>query len=151
MKNIHVTCVGKLKEKFFTEAANEYIKRASKYCKITVTELPDTDAPDGVKRESDLILATFKQGEYRVLCDIGGELVSSEQFADCIDKAFVGGYGVVRFIIGGSCGVDDRVRAAADKRISFGRVTYPHRLMRVILLEQIYRGLSISAGLPYHK
>ena len=151
MKNIAVSCVGKLKEKYFSDAVAEYQKRLGRFCKLTVSELDDSPHPDAIKRESDSIEKTFAQGEYRILCDAGGELVSSEELAEIIDKAFVSGKNAVRFIIGGSCGVDNRIRKAADKRVSFGRVTYPHQLMRVILLEQIYRAMTITAGMPYHK
>lgn len=151
MKNVALTCVGKMKEKYFADAAAEYVKRLGKFCKAETDERPDFASPDAVKRESDEILATFKSGEYRILCDIGGELVSSEGLAEIMERAYSGGKSTVRFIIGGSSGVDERVRAAVDKRISFGRATYPHRLMRVILLEQIYRAFTISSGLPYHK
>ena len=151
MKNIDVTCVGKLKEKFFADAVGEYSKRLSKFCKLTVTELEDSAREDEVKRESDAIEKSYKPGEYRILCDIGGELVSSESLAQTLETAYAGGVSRVRFIIGGSRGVDERIRKSADKRISFGRVTYPHQLMRVILLEQIYRAFTIVEKMPYHK
>lgn len=151
MKTVNVTCVGKLKEKYFADAAAEYGKRLNKFCKLEITELDDYSQSDAVKRESDAVEKTFKPGEYRILADIGGELVTSEGLSEIIENAYSSGKSTVRFIIGGSCGVDDRIRAAADKRISFGRVTYPHQLMRVILLEQIYRAFTISANMPYHK
>ena len=150
MKGVCITCVGKLKEKFFSDAAAEYTKRLSRFCKLTVTEVDDC-ADNEVKRESDAIEKTFKGGEYRILCDIGGELVSSEELSHVMDCAYLSGKQNVRFIIGGSCGVDSRIKSQADKKISFGRVTYPHQLMRVILLEQIYRAFTISEKMPYHK
>lgn len=151
MKTFAVTCVGKCKEQYFADAVAEYAKRLRKFCKLTVTELADCPHEDAVRRESDAVESTFKAGEYRILTDIRGELVSSEELAAVLDAAFVSGKSAVRFIIGGSRGVDDRIRGAVDKRISFGRVTYPHQLMRVLLFEQIYRACTISAGLPYHK
>lgn len=151
MKNIAVTCVGKVKEKYFVDAAAEYAKRLTKLCKLTVNECEDVPHADNVRRESDAIEKTFRPGEYRILCDIGGDLVSSEELSRLLEQAFSSGRSTVRFVIGGSNGVDDRIRKSVDKRISFGRVTYPHQLMRVILLEQIYRSLGIAAGLPYHK
>ncbi len=151
MKSVFVTCVGKLKEKYFSDAVAEYSKRLGKYCKLTVSEVEDVAHADEVRRESDAIEKTFRGGEYRILADVGGELVSSEELSNIIENAYSSGKSSVRFIIGGSCGVDDRIRKAADKRVSFGRVTYPHQLMRVILLEQIYRAFTISAGTPYHK
>lgn len=151
MKAVSVSCVGKCKEKFFADAVAEYAKRLQKFCKLTVDEQADYATPDAVRRESDAIEKSFRAGEYRILCDIGGDMVRSEDLAQLLDSAFLSGKSCVRFIIGGSCGVDERIRNAADKRISFGRVTYPHQLMRVILLEQIYRAFTITAGLPYHK
>ena len=151
MKSVCVTCVGKLKERYFADAVAEYAKRLNKYCKLTVNEVDDVAHADEVRRESDFIQKTFRAGEYRILADVGGELVSSEELSEILEKAFGSGKSSVRFIIGGSCGVDDRIRKSADRRVSFGRMTYPHQLMRVILLEQIYRAFTISAGTPYHK
>ena len=150
MKAVSISCVGKLKEKYFADAAAEYAKRLQRFCKLTVNELDDCAVCE-VKRESDSIEKTFKSGEYRILCDISGELVSSEGLSEILDSAYLGGKQNVRFIIGGSQGVDERIKNYADKKISFGRVTYPHQLMRVILLEQIYRAFTISAKMPYHK
>ena len=143
--------MGKLKEKYWRDAAEEYKKRLSRFCRLVVDELEDYAQSNAVKKESDAIEKTFKQGEYRILCDIGGEQISSEELSEILNGVFLSGKSGVRFIIGGSSGVDERVRSAADKRISFGKVTYPHQLMRVILLEQIYRAFTISEKMPYHK
>lgn len=151
MKSVSVTCVGKLKEKYFIDAVNEYAKRLQKFCRLTVNEVDDIAYADAVKRESDAVEKTFKPGEYRILTDVAGELMSSERLAELLERVFLSGKSNVRFIIGGSCGVDERIKRAADKRVSFGRVTYPHQLMRVILLEQIYRAFTITEGMPYHK
>lgn len=151
MKAVAVTCVGKCKEKYFADAVAEYAKRLTKFCKLTVNEVDDVSHADAVKKESDAVEKTFKAGEYRILTDVEGELVSSERLAELIESVFLSGKSSVRFIIGGSCGVDDRIKNAADRKISFGRVTYPHQLMRVILLEQIYRAFTITEGMPYHK
>lgn len=151
MKTVRVTCVGKLKEKYFSDAVSEYSKRLNKFCDFAINELPDSSLSDAIKRESDAVIKSINNGEYVILADIGGELINSEQLSEILDKAYLSGKSTVRFIIGGSCGVDDRVRALADKRISFGRVTYPHQLMRVILSEQIYRAFCIAEGMPYHK
>lgn len=150
MKKIYLTCVGKLKEKFFAEGVEEYRKRLSPYCDLVINEVSDSPAKDEVQRESDAILSTFREGEMRILTDIEGELITSEGLSERIDKAFTSGRDV-RFIIGGSRGVDERVKKAASARISFGRVTYPHQLMRVILCEQLYRAFSILHNTPYHK
>lgn len=146
MKKIKLVVVGKLKEKFFSDACNEYLKRLSRYADVSVCELKDR--PDGITVESSDILDNVKG--YIYLCDIGGNEPSSEQFSAMLSSAMQES-DTVTFVIGGSCGVDDRVRAKANKRISFGKMTYPHMLMRVILLEQIYRAFTIKDGLPYHK
>ena len=146
MKKIKLVVVGKLKEKFFVDACNEYLKRLGRFAEVTVCELKDR--PDGITAESSDILEALKG--YVVLTDIGGEAISSEQFADFLASALES-HDTVSFVIGGSCGVDGRVKAKADKKISFGRMTYPHMLMRVIALEQIYRAFTIKEGLPYHK
>lgn len=151
MKTVCVTCVGKLKERFFADAVSEYGKRLSRFCKLEICELEDKAGADEIKKESDAILSSVRAGEFVVLTDLKGESVSSEELSLMLDKAYASGKSTVRFIIGGSCGVDDRVHRCADKVISFGKATYPHQLMRVILLEQIYRAFTISAGMPYHK
>ena len=151
MKRVYITCVGKLKEKFFADAVAEYLKRLDRFCDVVINECDDHASPDAVKRECDAIERTFRDGEFRVLCDIGGDLVTSEQLSELIGNAFASAKSSVRFIIGGSRGVDERIRRAADRRISFGRATYPHQLMRVILAEQIYRAFTIESGMPYHK
>ena len=149
MKKIYLTCVGKLKENYFSDAVEEYRKRLSPYCALVINEVSDVAGPAEIEKESDAILATFKEGETRILLDIGGELITSEAFSGLIDKAFTQGKDL-RLIIGGSRGVDERVKKAAV-RVSFGRVTYPHQLMRVILCEQLYRAFSILHNTPYHK
>ncbi len=150
MKKIYLTCVGRMKDKFFVEAVEEYRKRLSSYCELCVQEVADCVGEGAVERESDAILATIKQGEHVVLFDVGGKLVSSEDFAGMLAAAQQSGK-TLRLIIGGSCGVDERVRQKASERVSFGRVTFPHRLMRVIAVEQLYRAFTILHGTPYHK
>lgn len=148
MKKVTVIAVGKLKKEF-RDAADEYAKRLSRFCDFSLTEIADSSLPDAVRRESAEILK--RADGYKILCDVGGEQMSSEKFAAFIERRFTEGAANITFIIGGSEGVSSEVRAAADKRISFGAFTYPHQLMRVILLEQIYRAFTITAGLPYHK
>jgi len=150
MKKIEILCVGKIKEKYFTESIAEYQKRLTRFCDFTIIELADMgDNTNAIVKESDSILA--KLNGYTILLDLSGELITSEHLAQTLDTAFVRGNAKVQFIIGGSHGVDARVKAAVDKRIAFGRITYPHQLMRVCLTEQVYRALTISAGTPYHK
>lgn len=148
MKKVKLVVVGKLKEKYFVDACAEYLKRLQRFVSVTVVELKDRDCVDEVAKESDDILASLSGKVF--LTDIGGETVSSEQLSVLIKNAFLQS-DTITFVIGGSRGVDDRVRAASDKRISFGRMTFPHMLMRVMTLEQIYRAFTIAEGLPYHK
>lgn len=149
MKKIQLICVGKLKEPFYSAAIAEYAKRLGKFCEFSVKELPDyADSGDSVSRESASILGEIDG--YSILTDIGGALCSSEDFATMIEKAFITSP-KVQIIIGGSRGVSDEVKDRVSKRISFGRMTYPHQLMRVIAAEQIYRAMTISSGTPYHK
>ena len=150
MKKINIVCVGKIKEKFISDGISEYAKRLSRFCKISIGEIADyaTDSDECIRKESDEILKKLKG--YVIALDIGGAQKSSEEIAATLDKAFLTN-SEVTFVIGGSRGYDDRVRAQADERLSFGRATFPHQLMRLILFEQIYRAFSITAGTPYHK
>ena len=141
---IKIVAVGKLKP-YFAAAADEYTKRLQRICDIEVVSLDE----DGVRKESESILKKIK-GNY-ILLDIGGELLSSEEIAAFFSKSLSKGTSEFTFVIGGSDGVNDEVRQNASMKLSFGRVTYPHQLMRVILLEQIYRAMAINANLPYHK
>lgn len=148
MKKVNVVCVGKIKEKFFVEGIEEYKKRVSRFAELNFIEIKDFPTPDEIKRECDLILSKL-QG-YVILLDIGGKTLSSEELAEHMERAYLT-QPVVTFVIGGSEGVDERVRLRADLRLSFGRVTFPHQLMRLMLSEQIYRAFTITEGLPYHK
>lgn len=148
MKKVNVVCVGKIKEKFISDGIDEYKKRISRFAELGFVELKDFSPPDEVRRECDLILPKL-QG-FVVLLDIDGKTLSSEQLAETLEKAYLT-QPVVTFVIGGSEGVDERVRSRADLRLSFGRVTFPHQLMRLMLSEQIYRAFTIIEGLPYHK
>lgn len=148
MKKVTVICVGKVKEKFFADGTAEYAKRLSRFCDLEFDEIPDDPSPDEVKRESDAILK--KMRGFTVLCDVDGKTLSSEELSAVMDKAYLTSPEIT-FIIGGSRGVDSRVKSSASLRLSFGRMTFPHQLMRLILAEQIYRAFSISGGLPYHK
>ena len=157
---IQVVCVGKLKEKYWTGAVAEYAKRLGAYAKLDIRELPDEKTPDSLSpaeeeqvrvREGERILAALKPEAHVIALAIDGEMWSSEQLAAHLDKQAVYGGGSVAFVIGGSLGLSPAVLSRADKRLSFGRMTYPHQLMRVILLEQIYRAFKINRGEPYHK
>ncbi|WP_123042588.1 23S rRNA (pseudouridine(1915)-N(3))-methyltransferase RlmH [Cohnella candidum] len=157
---IQVVCVGKLKEKYWTDGIAEYAKRLGPYARLDIRELPDEKTPDSMSpaeeemvrtREGERILAALKPDAHVIALAIDGETWSSEQLAAHLEKQAVYGGGSVAFVIGGSLGLSPAVLSRADKRLSFGRMTYPHQLMRVILLEQIYRAFKINRGEPYHK
>ena len=148
MKKVNLLCVGKIKEKYLRDGIEEYAKRLSRFCSFNEIQLPDYCENDEVKRESDDILAKIKG--FTILCDIKGKQLSSEQISEVMDKAYLTN-SEITFIIGGSRGVDERVRAKADLCLSFGNATFPHQLMRLLLTEQIYRAFNISENTPYHK
>ena len=150
MKKINIICAGKLKEKYFADAAGEYAKRLSRHCEFNVIEVPDyPDAHEAAAREGRHMQPYLNRG-FNVVTDIGGTLLTSEELSRAVDKAYITN-SEVNFFIGGSTGLCDNVKAAANMTLSFGRLTYPHQLMRVMLAEQIYRVFCIGAGLRYHK
>ena len=158
--HISIICVGKIKEKFFTGAVDEYKKRLSRYCKLDIIEVADEKTPDGASevveeqiriKEGERILKNIKEDGYVVTLEIKGEMLTSEQLAAKIDQLGIRGVSHVQFIIGGSLGLSKEVMARSDYRLSFSKMTFPHQLMRVILLEQIYRSYRIIKGEPYHK
>lgn len=158
--NIKIISVGKLKEKYLVQGINEYTKRLSKYCKITLVEVPDEKAPEKLseaemiqvkEKEGERILAKIKEQEYVFALAINGQNPSSEDFAATLDKLQTSGKSQFAFIIGGSLGLSEQVLKRSNAQISFGKMTYPHQLMRLILVEQIYRAFRINAGEPYHK
>lgn len=153
MIKLNIVAVGKLKEKFWTDAIKEYSKRISKYAEFSVTECPEgTDEGNAErlqKQEEAGILKKLKG--YVVLMAIEGEMIKSEELASLIENESTRGVSEFTFIIGGSRGVSEEVKKRANKLISFGRVTYPHQLMRVILSEQLYRATTIINKTSYHK
>ena len=150
MKKIEIICIGRIKESYFADAIKEYAKRLSRYCVLSVVELKEEgDDAQAVKKESAAIVSRL--GGTSVLLDLKGIPVSSEELAAYIDTVFSQGAKKLQFIIGGSGGVDESVKTTAHKSIAFGRITYPHQLMRVIALEQVYRALCILENTPYHK
>lgn len=158
--NIQIIAVGKLKEKYWLSAIAEYMKRLNAYAKVRIIEVADEKVPDMMsnaeetivkQREGERISAYLKQDAYVVVMAIGGKLMSSEEIADQLQSLATYGKSQVTFIIGGSVGLSDEILQRADLQLSFGRITYPHQLMRVILLEQIYRAFKIMRGEPYHK
>jgi len=157
---IQLIGVGKLKEKYLVQGIAEYVKRLGPYVKFQMTEVADEKAPEtmseaevlGVKaREGERILAHVKSDAHVIALAIGGELWSSEELAAHLDRLGTYGTSHVVFVIGGSHGLSDDVLRRAQQKLSFGRMTLPHQLMRLVLVEQIYRAVKINRGEPYHK
>lgn len=158
--NILVVTVGKLKEKYLKLGIEEYVKRLGPYAKIEIVEVPDEKAPETLsdqemlmvkKAEGERILAKIPQDAHVVAMAIEGKLISSEDLAKNLNQLATYGKSKVAFIIGGSLGLSDEVMKRANEKISFGRITYPHQLMKLVLVEQIYRAFRINRGEPYHK
>ena len=154
--NIKIVCVGKLKEKYFKDAIAEYAKRLQRFCKFEIIEVseelvdPNLKNLDVVKEKEGERILTKAQG-YIIALDIRGELISSEDHAKKINDLATHGVSTITYIIGGSYGLSKEVLDRADYKISFGKLTYPHQLMRVVLSEQIYRAYTILEGSSYHK
>ena len=155
-----ILCVGKLKEKFMRDAVAEYEKRLTRYVKLDVVEVADERTPDGAsekeeerirEKEGERLLRQIKEDDHVVALAISGKQYDSLAFARRLDGVALRGRSRVVFVIGGSLGLSEQVLARADEELSFSRMTFPHQLMRVILLEQIYRGYRIIRGEPYHK
>ena len=157
---ITVITVGKIKERYLKDAIAEYSKRLSKYCKLEIVEVADEKTPDNASevvedairsREAERILKYVKDDAYVITLEIGGKQLSSEELADKIDKIGIQGTSHIIFIIGGSIGLGKEVLQKSNYALSFSKMTFPHQLMRVILLEQVYRSYRIINGEPYHK
>lgn len=157
---ITVITVGKIKEKYLKDAIAEYSKRLSKYCKLEIIEVADEKTPDNASevvedsirsKEAERILKYLKDDAYIITLEIGGKQLSSEELADKIDKLGVQGTSHIIFIIGGSIGLGKEVLNKSNYALSFSKMTFPHQLMRVILLEQVYRSYRIISNEPYHK
>ena len=157
---ITLITVGKIKEKFFQDAIAEYSKRLSRYCRLEILQVADEKTPDGAseavetqikEKEGERILSNIKDGSFVVALAINGNMLDSVELAERIDKLCIGGVSQLVFVIGGSLGLSESVLSRADYRLSFSRMTFPHQLMRVILLEQIYRSYRIIHKEPYHK
>ena len=156
---ITVLTFRKIKKKYLKDAIAEYSKRLSKYCKLEVIEVPDEKTPDHASenveqairaKEAERLLKYMKEDAFVVTLEIGGKLLSSEELADKIDTLGIQGKSHIIFVIG-SIGLGDEVLKRSDFALSFSRMTFPHQLMRAILLEQIYRSYRIISGEPYHK
>lgn len=158
--HIQIAAVGKLKEKYLTLGIAEYAKRLGPYVKLTLTEVPDEKAPETMspaeelqvrEREGERLLAQLKPDAHVIALALDGELWSSEDLADQLDKLATYGRSHVAFVIGGSNGLAPAVLRRAQQKLSFGRMTLPHQLMRLVLVEQVYRAVKINRGEPYHK
>jgi 23S rRNA (pseudouridine1915-N3)-methyltransferase len=158
--NISIVTVGKLKEKYLKQGIEEYLKRLSAYAKVEVIEVADEKAPEELselemvqvkQKEGERILAKVSQDTYVIALAINGKLQSSEELANSLDKLATYGKSKISFIIGGSLGLSEEVVKRSNEQLSFSRMTFPHQLMRLILVEQIYRAFRINRGEPYHK
>lgn len=157
---ISIVCVGKIKEKYLKLGIDEFSKRLSKYCKLEVIELDDEKAPENLsdkemlmtkEKEGKKILSKIKDNAHVIALAIDGKNLSSEELAETIDNLGVRGTSHIVFVIGGSLGLSDEVLKRANYKLSFSKMTFPHQLMRLILLEQVYRAYRINNGEPYHK
>ena len=157
---ITVITVGKIKEKYLKDAIAEYSKRLSKYCKLEIIEVADEKTPeqasqaveDAIRgKEAERMLKYVKEDAYVITLEIQGQMLTSEELADKINQLGIQGKSHITFIIGGSIGLGQAVLRRSDYALSFSKMTFPHQLMRVILLEQVYRSYRIISGEPYHK
>jgi 23S rRNA (pseudouridine1915-N3)-methyltransferase len=157
---IRVICVGKIKENFYTDAVDEYSKRLSRYCKLEIVELTDEKTPDNAsdtlnaqikEKEGKRILGSLSDSDYVCALAIEGKMLNSVELSQFIDRLGIEGKSSIAFVIGGSLGLSDEVLSRADMKLSFSKMTFPHQLMRVILLEQVYRAYRIMKNEPYHK
>lgn len=160
MLRIHIIHVGTLKEKYLSDAVAEYEKRLSAYCCINnisikeerLSDKPsDSEVANAIKKEGERILAALPQRSYNIAMCVEGKQLSSEKFSECISSVANDGFSDICLIIGGSDGLSEKVKASCRMRLSVSEMTFPHQLMRVILLEQLYRAFNIAAGGKYHK
>ncbi|OTN88481.1 ribosomal RNA large subunit methyltransferase H [Enterococcus sp. 7E2_DIV0204] len=157
---IKIITVGKLKEKYLVQGINEYLKRLQSYAKVEIIEVADEKAPENLSeaemlqvkgKEGERILAKINDQDYVFVLAINGKQFSSEEFSKEIVQLGINGKSQLAFVIGGSLGLSDQVLKRSQQQMSFGKLTYPHQLMRLVLVEQIYRGFRIMRGEPYHK
>jgi len=157
---IDIACVGKIKEKYFVQAIDEYVKRLGRYCSVGIIEVADEKTPDGAGEaieqrikaiEGERLLKKIPDEAYVITLEIKGKQLSSTELAKKMSDLFVMRRSHIVFVIGGSLGLSEEVMKRSDFALSFSAMTFPHQLMRVILLEQIYRAFRINANEPYHK
>ncbi len=158
--DIRVIAVGKLKEKYWTAAVNEYLKRLSAFGNVSVVEISEEKTPKHAgsaeeakirKAEGERILAKINDGDYVITLEVEGKPLSSVELSEKLDDILLKGHSKIAMVIGGSTGLGDNVRRKSDFALSFSKMTFPHQMMRVILLEQVYRAFKISRGETYHK
>lgn len=157
---ITIVCIGKLKEKYWVDAVNEYSKRLSKYIKLEIVELADEKAPENLscaqeiqikEKEGQRILKAIKEDAFVVTLEIKGKQMTSEELSLFVERKGISGISHIVFVIGGSLGLSEDVLKRSDYALSFSKMTFPHQMMRIVLLEQIYRAIKISKNEPYHK
>lgn len=157
---INIIYVGNIKDKYFSDAVKEYEKRLSAYCKVVNTEIKEAKIPENasaaqinkaIEEEGEKILSVLPQKSYKIALAVEGVMLSSEELAKKIDLSLTGGYSSISFIIGGAFGMSEKVKKSCDMMLSVSRMTFTHRMMRVIILEQIYRAYNILSGGKYHK
>ncbi len=157
---IHIVCIGKLKERYWTDAVTEYSKRLSRYCDIEILQLKESkladkaspaDEQNVIYEEGQTILKNIKDNSYVITLEIKGKELSSEELADKMGQLQLEGKSDITFVIGGSLGLSREVSQRADFKLSFSKMTFPHQMMRVILMEQIYRSFKILKNETYHK
>ncbi|MGO1470796.1 MAG: 23S rRNA (pseudouridine(1915)-N(3))-methyltransferase RlmH [Tissierella sp.] len=158
--NINIIAVGKIKEKYIKEGINEFSKRLSRYAKVKIVEIPDEKAPENLsqkdmesvmEREGNKIISKIPQNSFLISLEIEGKHISSEMLSKKIEDIMISGNNDITFIIGGSLGLSDEVKKMSNFKLSFSKMTFPHQIMRLILLEQIYRSFRIMKNEPYHK
>lgn len=159
MLNINILCIGKIKEKYLRDAIDEYSKRLSKYCKLSIIELPDEKIPNKIneniineikRKECNAILNNIKKDSYIFCLDLSGKQFSSENFSQELQNISMENSSIT-FIIGGSLGLTNELLSKSNQKICFSKMTFPHQLIRVFLLEQIFRAFKISNGETYHR
>ena len=159
MLTINIICIGKIKESFFKDAINEYSKRLSKYCKLNIIELPDEKIPDKInqsiidnikEKECNNIISHIPKDTYLICLDLKGKELSSEEFSKELDTLSLMTSSIT-FVIGGSLGITTKLLSLSKKSICFSKMTFPHQLIRVFLLEQLFRGFKVSNNETYHR
>jgi 23S rRNA (pseudouridine1915-N3)-methyltransferase len=158
--HISIIAVGKVREKYLTQGMEEYLKRLQRYATVSISEVGEEQVPESLsaaeqqqakQREGERLLKQVRENQYLIALALPGRQFTSEEFADHLQQLGLNSQSDLAFLIGGSLGLADAVLRRADLLLSFGKMTYPHQLMRLILLEQIYRGFKIMRGEPYHK